>query len=89
MNSPTPPVRPFVGPARVVAGPGASGFAADELRAAGVRPADGTVRLVADAAVLSLGLAEPLLAMLWHDGGKRVFVHAQLVRASRCSTPSC
>jgi len=73
MNPAPPPVRPFVGPARVVAGPGASAFAADELRAAGVRPADGTVLVVADAAVLSLGLAESLLASL-RDGGYAVDV---------------
>jgi len=68
MNPPAFPVRPFVGPARVVAGPGASGSAAAELRAAGVRPADGPVLLVADAAVLNLGLADRLVAALREDG---------------------
>ena len=50
------PTRPFVGPGRLLAGPGASAGCADELRALGVLPTDGPVLLVADSAVLDLGL---------------------------------
>ena len=50
------PTRPFVGPGRLLAGVGASAGCADELRALGVLPTDGPVLLVADSAVLDLGL---------------------------------
>lgn len=58
------PTRPFVGPGRVLLGAGASGSLAQELVAAGVDPAVGPVVLVPDAAVVSLGLADPALASL-------------------------
>jgi len=48
MAAATPPVRPFVAPARTLAGSGASACAGSELRAAGVHPDDGVVPLVAD-----------------------------------------
>ncbi|MBS1892972.1 MAG: iron-containing alcohol dehydrogenase [Actinobacteria bacterium] len=60
----TAPVRPFVGPARALAGAGASASVGSELRAAGVRPDDGVVPLVADAAVLKLGLADAAIDSL-------------------------
>ena len=50
------PTRPFVGPSRLLAGKGASAGCADELRALGVLPDHGSVLLVADSAVLELGL---------------------------------
>lgn len=50
-------IRPFVGPARVSAGPGASQSIGSELAAAGVQGSDGEVLLVGDRAVLELGLA--------------------------------
>jgi len=59
-----PITRPFVAPARTLAGPGAVAGAGAELRAAGVAPAAGAVLLVADAAVLELGLAEPAIESL-------------------------
>ena len=57
-------LRPFVSPARVTAGPGSSAFAGPEAIASGIRPAHGPLLLVADAAVLSLGLADPALESL-------------------------
>jgi alcohol dehydrogenase class IV len=57
-------VRPFVSPARVVSGPGASSAVGAELTAAGIRPEDGQLLVAADAAVLDFGLAEPALASL-------------------------
>jgi alcohol dehydrogenase class IV len=54
-------VRPFVSPARVLAGPGSTSAVGAELAAAGIRPEHGTLLVVADAAVLDFGLAEPAL----------------------------
>lgn len=64
MTIPSPLVRPFVAPARVLAGPGSSDGIGAELRALGVHPGDGIVPLVADVAVLELGLAARALASL-------------------------
>ena len=50
------PTRPFVGPSRLLAGPGASAGCAGELQALGVRPQHGSVLLVVDSAVAALGL---------------------------------
>jgi alcohol dehydrogenase class IV len=61
---PTPPARPFVGAARVLAGAGTSARIGEELLATGVQPASGAVLVVVDAAVLDLGLAAPALAGL-------------------------
>ncbi|MBS1677657.1 MAG: iron-containing alcohol dehydrogenase [Actinobacteria bacterium] len=60
----TAAVRPFVAPARTLAGAGASAAAGAELRAAGVRPEDGVVPLVADATVLELGLVDAAVESL-------------------------
>jgi alcohol dehydrogenase class IV len=62
-----PPARPFVGPGRVLAGPGASASVGAELLSIGV-PDGAPVLVVADAAVLSLGLAEPALQGLTDAG---------------------
>ena len=58
------PTRPFVGPGRLLAGTGASAGCADELRALGVLPTDGPVLLVADSAVLDLGLHRSAVSAL-------------------------
>ncbi|RHW23990.1 iron-containing alcohol dehydrogenase [Nocardioides immobilis] len=58
------PTRPFVGPGRLLAGAGGSAGCADELRALGVLPADGPVLLVADSAVLDLGLHRSAVSVL-------------------------
>ena len=58
------PTRPFVGPGRLLAGVGASAGCADELRALGVLPTDGAVLLVADSAVLDLGLHRAAVSAL-------------------------
>jgi alcohol dehydrogenase class IV len=50
------PTRPFVGPSRMVAGPGSSAACSNELRALGISPDHGPVVVVADAAVQDLGL---------------------------------
>jgi hypothetical protein len=50
------PTRPFVGPSRLLAGPGASAGCAGELLALGVRPQHGSVLLVVDSVVAALGL---------------------------------
>lgn len=68
MTAALPPVRPFVAPARTLAGAGASASAGAELRAAGVHPDDGVVPLVADAAVLALGLADATVQSLADAG---------------------
>ena len=62
------PTRPFVGPGRLLAGPGASAGCAAELRALGVEPVHGSVLLVADRAVLDLGLHRRAAAALREDG---------------------
>jgi alcohol dehydrogenase class IV len=62
------PIGRFLGPASVIAGHGAIGSVARELATAGVRPSGGDVLLVADAAVLELGLAQPVVAALRHAG---------------------
>jgi alcohol dehydrogenase class IV len=54
------PTRPFVGPARVLYGPGASGSIGAELLSLGARPAYGIVVVVADAALVELGLVGPI-----------------------------
>lgn len=54
------PLRPFVAPARVLAGPGATAAAGAELVAAGLSPATGSVLIVADQTLIGLGLVEPL-----------------------------
>ncbi|MGH2937615.1 MAG: iron-containing alcohol dehydrogenase family protein [Solirubrobacterales bacterium] len=64
----SPPVRPFVGPARTLSGSGASASIGAELRAAGVHPGDGVIPLVADAAVLKLGLVDPAVESLMGAG---------------------
>jgi alcohol dehydrogenase class IV len=56
--------RPFVGPSRVLATPGASDGLGAELRAVGAEPAAGRVAVVVDAAVLELGLHAPAVASL-------------------------
>jgi alcohol dehydrogenase class IV len=68
MSTASTPVRPFVGPGRVLSGPGATAETGAGLRAAGGRPAHGPVLLVADAAVLRLGLAERPVASLEKAG---------------------
>jgi alcohol dehydrogenase class IV len=73
------PLRPFVGPGRVLAGPGASARAADELRAIGVETKAGAVLVVADAVVLDLGLAGPALESL-EAGGYDVIVGPGVAR---------
>jgi len=65
-NTPTAPphARPFLAPGRVRFGLGSSAATADELAAAGIRPGDGRVVLVADAVILELDLAAPLIRSL-------------------------
>ena len=58
------PTRPFVGPSRLLAGPGSSAGIAEELRALGIVPSEGSALLVADAAVLDLGLHGPAASAL-------------------------
>src|SRR4051812_40072465 len=65
--------RPFVSPGRVLAGAGAIRHVAAELDALSVQPADGAILLVADAAVLDLGLADEAIGAL-HAGGFEVDV---------------
>jgi len=67
------PTRPFVGPSRLLAGKGASAGCAAELRAIGVVPAHGSVLLVADSAVLDLGLHRAAASSL-EDAGFRLLV---------------
>jgi alcohol dehydrogenase class IV len=57
-------IRPFVSPARMLCRGGASAAAGAELLAAGARPGDGTVLLVADRVLLELGLVRPAIAAL-------------------------
>jgi alcohol dehydrogenase class IV len=61
------PVRPFVSPRRVLAGPGASADIGRELLGR-VGPHTGTVLLVADSAVLKLGLTDPIVAAVGAAG---------------------
>jgi alcohol dehydrogenase class IV len=75
-------IRPFVGPARVSSGPGASEALAAELAAIGISPGAGTVVLVVDAAVLDLGLIDPVADLLRGAG------HAVDVRPGVESEPS-
>jgi alcohol dehydrogenase class IV len=58
------PLRPFVAPSRVLAGPGATSQAGTELFAIGVSPGAGGVLVIADQALIGLGLVAPLLASL-------------------------
>jgi alcohol dehydrogenase class IV len=67
------PMRPFVGPSRLLAGPGSSAACAEELRALGVRPAHGAVVLVADSAVLDLELHRRAASSL-EGAGFRVLI---------------
>lgn len=67
------PTRPFVGPSRLLAGPGSSAGCAAELRALGVLPEHGSVLLVADSAVLDLRLHRAVASSL-EDAGFRVLV---------------
>jgi alcohol dehydrogenase class IV len=64
MSSTSTSARPFVAPGRVVAGPGAVGALGDELGALGIAPRDGTVVVVADAAILHLGHAARAVSAL-------------------------
>ncbi len=66
--APASPVRPFVGPGRVLAGAGSAASTGAELRATGVAPTDGTVLLVGDGAVVGLGLVDPVVASLRDSG---------------------
>jgi alcohol dehydrogenase class IV len=66
MSNPAVPVRPFVGPGRVLAGPGTSSKIGAELELVGVGP--GQVLLVADAAVADLGLLAPIVKSLASAG---------------------
>jgi alcohol dehydrogenase class IV len=61
-------VRPFVSPARVLTGPGASSAAGAELKAAGIRPEHGKLLVVADVAVLDFGMADAVLRSLAQAG---------------------
>ena len=61
-------MRGFVSPARVHCGSGASAKSGDELRAAGAVPEDGPALVVADEAILALGLAEPAIGGLRQAG---------------------
>jgi alcohol dehydrogenase class IV len=61
-------VRPFVSPARVLAGSGSTSAVGAELAAAGIRPEHGTLLVVADSAVLDFGLAERALLSLAEAG---------------------
>src|SRR5829696_920984 len=101
MNFASTPVRPFVGPARVVAGPVAAvvgiggGSALDAAKLAALArtnpqldltaglPATAEVTpgppLLAIPTTAGTGAEATAVAMLWHEGGKRMFVHAQLV----------
>src|SRR4051794_24363126 len=63
-TSPPFPLRPFVGPGRVLAGAGSSAAVGAELSAIGVVPQAGAVLVVADAAILELQLADAALASL-------------------------
>jgi alcohol dehydrogenase class IV len=68
-ENPAPfPVRPFVGPGRVLFGAGAAASAGTELRTIGVDPASGPVLVVADAVLLDLGLVDPIVAGLAQAG---------------------
>jgi len=67
------PMRPFVGPSRLLAGPGSSAQCAVELRALGVLPALGAVLLVVDSAVLELELHRNVAASL-EGAGFRVLI---------------
>src|ERR1700742_1430838 len=64
----SPPARPFVGPARALAGAGSAGATATELRASGVRLRDGVILMVADAALLDWGLVEAAVEPLREAG---------------------
>lgn len=63
LNSPFP-IRPFVGPSRVLAGSGSATHVPAELRAIGAFPEQGAILLVGDGVVLDLGLVEPIQACL-------------------------
>lgn len=54
------PTRPFVSPARVLYGPGAASSIGAELLSLGARAASGSVVIVADAALIELGLVTPI-----------------------------
>src|ERR1700733_11598312 len=62
------PTRPFVGPGRVLYGVGSAESLGTELTAIGGRPAAGGVMVVADAALLALGLVTPIVASLEAQG---------------------
>jgi alcohol dehydrogenase class IV len=62
------PTRPFVGPGRVLYGVGSAESLGTELTAIGGRPAAGVVMVVADAALLALGLVAPIVASLEAEG---------------------
>ena len=62
------PVRPFVGPGRVLYGTGSATSLATELTALGGRPSAGLIMVVVDAALLQLGLVAPVLTSLEAEG---------------------
>jgi alcohol dehydrogenase class IV len=62
------PVRPFVGPARVLAGEGAGAQLGEELLATGARPADGAALLIGDVAVEQRDLAREAIGSLDEAG---------------------
>jgi alcohol dehydrogenase class IV len=72
-------VRPFVGPGRVLAGPGAVRDIGSELQACGVHADTGLALVVGDGAVLDLGLADAVFASLT-DHGFRVDVRPPVTR---------
>jgi len=67
------PTRPFAGPSRLLAGKGASGGCADELRALGIHPTAGAVVMVVDSVVLDLELHQRAVASL-RDAGFHVLI---------------